>query len=135
MKLDHLGVAVESLEAARQAYQALGLDVVHQEWVEKDQVTVAFVPFNGGRFELLEASSPESPVGRFLSKNGPGLHHVALEVEDIHQYVASLAERGVRMIDQEPRPGAEGTLVAFVHPSSAGGVLIELVERPEVRHV
>lgn len=130
MKLDHIGVAVRDLEASLKAYEVLGLPAAHREHVAKDQVEVAFVPFSGGRFELLKPEADESPVGRFLAKRGEGIHHVALAVEDIDQEVSRLKSAGVRLIDQEPRPGAEGTLVAFIHPSATGGVLVELVERP-----
>ncbi len=130
MKLDHIGIAVADLENSIQAYQALGLDVAHREHVAKDRVEVAFVPFSGGRFELLHPDQEESPVGRFLAKRGEGIHHVALTVDDIAGEVERLKASGVRMIDQEPRSGAEGTLVAFIHPAAMGGVLVELVERP-----
>ncbi len=131
VKLDHIGVAVADLEKSIQAYQALGLDVAHREHVAKDRVEVAFVPFAGGRFELLHPDQEDSPVGRFLAKRGEGIHHVALTVDDIAGEVERLQAAGVRMIDQEPRRGAEGTLVAFIHPSSMGGVLVELVQRPK----
>ncbi len=131
MKLDHIGVAVADLEKSIQAYEALGLGVAHREHVAKDRVEVAFVPFQGGRFELLHPAQEDSPVGRFLAKRGEGIHHVALTVDDIAGEVARLKASGVRMIDQEPRSGAEGTLVAFIHPAAMGGVLVELVQRPQ----
>lgn len=130
MTLDHLGVAVRNLETSLTAYKVLGLEAVHREIVAKDQVEVAFVPFTGGRFELLQPLAADSPVGRFLAKRGEGVHHVALSVDDLHAEVDRLKAAGVRMIDDAPRPGAEHTLVAFIHPASTGGVLIELVERP-----
>lgn len=131
MKLDHIGVAVTDLDLSLEAYTALGLNAVHREHVAKDRVEVAFVPFEGGRFELLKPDDPESPVAKFLEKRGQGIHHVALGVDDIHQEVERLKARGVRLIDQTPRPGAEGSLVAFIHPAATGGVLVELVERPQ----
>ena len=129
MKLDHIGVAVKDLDATLCAYEALGLTAVHGEKVEKDGVEVAFVPFAGGRFELLQPERTDSPVAKFLARRGPGLHHVALEVVDIRQQLAQLREAGVRLIDQEPRRGADHSWVAFIHPESTGGVLLELVER------
>ncbi len=130
MKLDHIGVAVKDLEDRLKTYEALGLKVGHREYVPRDQVQVAFVPFTGGRFELLEPQNGESPVGKFLAKRGEGIHHVALGVDNIDQELIRLKEAGVRLVDETARPGAEGTRVAFVHPSSTGGVLVELVERP-----
>ncbi|PSR21147.1 MAG: methylmalonyl-CoA epimerase [Sulfobacillus acidophilus] len=129
MKLDHIGVAVEDLDASLSAYQALGLPSSHRETVPDDQVEVAFVPFSGGRFELLQPHGVDTPVGRFLAKRGPGMHHVALAVDDIRMELQRLRDAGVRLIDAEPRRGAEGTWVAFVHPAATGGVLLELVER------
>lgn len=129
MKLDHIGVAVKDLDASLKAYEALGLQVAHREHVARDQVEVAFLPFEGGRFELLLPDQEESPVGRFLAKRGEGIHHVALGVRDIHAEVKRLKEAGVRLIDETPRPGADQSFVAFIHPSATGGVLVELVER------
>ncbi len=131
MKLDHLGVAVRSLDEAIGAYQALGLAVVHREVVESDGVEIAFLPFDGGRFELLEPTGEASPVARFIERRGPGLHHVAVAVSDIRQSLGDLKARGLRVIDNEPRPGANGSMVAFVHPASTGGVLLELVQPGE----
>lgn len=133
MKLSHLGVAVEDLAAQIRAYEALGLKVTHQEEVARDQVRVAFIPFEGGRFELLEPTGETSPVARFLAKRGPGLHHVAFEVDDVADVLARMKAAGLRLIDEEPRPGAEGHLVAFVHPQSTGGVLWELVQPGKAR--
>lgn len=131
MKLDHLGVAVQDLSREIKTYEALGLSVAHRETVSKDQVEVAFVPFEGGRFELLKPLSETSPVAKFLDKRGPGLHHVALAVNDLAGMLNRLKQQGVQLIDEAPRAGAEGSLVAFIHPSAAGGVLLELVEHPE----
>nr|WP_207711552.1 methylmalonyl-CoA epimerase [Sulfobacillus harzensis] len=128
--MDHIGVAVRNIEQSLKAYEALGLEAVHRERVEKDRVDVAFVPFEGGRFELLEPFEESSPVGKFLAKRGQGIHHVALGVDNIDRELTRLQDAGVRLIDQAARPGAEGTRVAFVHPESTGGVLVELVERP-----
>lgn len=129
MKLDHIGVAVEDLNRSLSAYESLGLQCAYREHVERDGVEVAFVPFEGGRFELLKPDRETSPVRDFLNKRGPGMHHIALEVANLHAHLEELKERGVRLIDQSPRPGAEHSLVAFIHPSATGGVLVELVER------
>lgn len=129
MKLDHIGVAVKNLTEAIGAYETLGLPVADREYVERDQVEVAFVPFEGGRFELLEPSSDDSPVAKFLSRRGEGIHHVALRVTDIVAELERLKQSGTRLIDQEPRVGAGHSLVAFIHPAATGGVLVELVQR------
>ena len=129
MELDHIGVAVRDLAQSLGVYEALGLSQAHRERIEKDEVEVAFVPFQGGRFELLEPLSENSPVAKFIAKRGEGVHHVALGVEDIHAAMDRLKGQGVRLIDEMPRPGAEGSLVAFVHPASTHGVLVELVQR------
>lgn len=130
MKLDHIGVAVKDIDKSLVAYESLGLSCVHRECVDKDGVEVAFLPFEGGRFELLQPQREDSPVAAFLGKRGEGMHHVALAVDDIRSHLEHLKAHGVRLIDDSPRPGAENTLVAFIHPASTGGVLVELVERP-----
>lgn len=130
MTLDHLGIAVANLEEAQTRWQSLGLEAAHVETVPRDQVRVAFLPFVGGRLELLEPQNDSSPVARFLQKHGEGLHHVAFEVPDIIAALATLKAAGARLIDEVPRAGAQGTSVAFVHPSAMAGVLVELVERP-----
>ena len=131
MKLDHIGVAVADLDASLSAYEALGLTAVHREHVPKDGVQVAFVPFEGGRFELLQPEREDSPVAKFLGRHGEGMHHVALQVQNLSERLDALKAHGVRLIDQQPRAGAENTLVAFIHPKATGGVLVELVERPK----
>ncbi|MCL4351046.1 MAG: methylmalonyl-CoA epimerase [Firmicutes bacterium] len=131
MKLDHLGVAVRHLDQAITVYEAMGLEVAHREQVTQDQVSVAFIPFDGGRFELLEPTADSSPIAKFLQRRGPGLHHVALEVSDIRKTLGDLQKRGLQLIDSEPRPGADQSLVAFVHPSATGGILLELVQHGE----
>jgi methylmalonyl-CoA/ethylmalonyl-CoA epimerase len=130
VKLDHLGVAVTDLERAAAAWNVLGLETAHVEEVPRDQVRVAFVPFAGGRLELLEPTAETSPVARFLARRGEGIHHVAFAVTGLADLLARLKAAGVRLIDEAPRPGAEGTAVAFLHPSATGGVLVELGERP-----
>ena len=125
--LDHIGIAVNDLAAALGFYRdALGLDIEGTEDVESQNVRAHFAGVGEARLELLEATAPESPIAKFIERRGPGLHHITLRVEDIHGTLARLKARGVRMIDEQPRPGAEHSLIAFVHPSSTGGVLIEL---------
>jgi methylmalonyl-CoA/ethylmalonyl-CoA epimerase len=129
MKIDHIGVATRGLQAALAFYNdALGLDVTETEEVADQMVRVAMLPVGESRIELLEATSEDSPIARFLEKRGPGIHHIALGVDDIRGVLAQLREKGARLIDEEPRKGAGGCLVAFVHPSSTGGVLLELVQ-------
>jgi methylmalonyl-CoA epimerase len=132
--LDHIGIAVADLEASLAFVRdALGLEIVPAEDVASQRVRVRFAPLTGsaaGRLELLEATADDSPIATFLAKRGPGLHHVALRVDDIRAALAELKAKGVRLIDETPRPGAEGTLVAFIHPASTHGVLVELTERP-----
>jgi methylmalonyl-CoA epimerase len=125
--LDHIGIAVSDVRAALAFFRdGLGLDVHAPEEVESQHVRAHFVPVGDSALELLEATAPESPIARFLERRGPGLHHITLRVEDIGAALGHLRQRGVRLIDEQPRPGAEGALVAFVHPSSAHGVLVEL---------
>jgi methylmalonyl-CoA epimerase len=125
--LDHIGVAVKDLQATLAFYRdALGLEIEPPEDVPSEAVRAHFVPVGESRLELLEATSPESALAAFVQKRGPGLHHITLRVDDIAAAIARLKERGARLIDEQPRPGAEGSLVAFVHPSAAQGVLVEL---------
>jgi methylmalonyl-CoA epimerase len=125
--LDHIGIAVNDLEPALAFYRdALGLDVEPAEGIADQQVRARFVPVGSSSLELLQATAPESPIARFLDRRGPGLHHITLRVDDIRAALAQLKQRGARLVDDEPRRGAGGALVAFIHPSSAQGVLIEL---------
>ena len=126
--LHHIGVAVRSLQERAGLYRALGLEVAGSEEVPTEMVRVALLPVGDTRIELLEATSPESPVARFIAGHGEGVHHICLEVDDLRATMAQLAARGFRLISEEPRPGAHGTQVCFVHPKSAGGVLIELCQ-------
>lgn len=128
--IDHLGVAVKSLAAARTFYENLGLAVVGEETVEGEQVRLAMVPVGESRIELLEATSPESAIARFIAKRGEGLHHVALRVNDLAATVERLKKSGTRLISEDIKVGAGGHLYVFVHPSSTGGVLLELCEDP-----
>ena len=128
--IDHLGVAVKSLAAAKEFYKAMGLEVVGEETVEHEQVKIAMLPVGESRIELLEATSPDSAVGRFIARRGEGLHHVALRVPDLAGTVDRLKQRGVRFITEEIKVGAGGHLYVFLHPSATGGVLLELCEDP-----
>jgi len=131
MKIDHIGIATRGIQDAITFYRdALGLDVVETEEVTEQKVRVAMLPIGDSRIELLEATSADSPISRFLEKRGPGIHHIAVRVDDIRVALADLKQKGARLIDEEPRKGAGGCLVAFVHPSSTGGVLLELVQNP-----
>jgi methylmalonyl-CoA/ethylmalonyl-CoA epimerase len=129
-KIDHLGIAVESIASARAFYEALGLRITHEETVRHEQVRTAIIPLGDSRIELLEPLQKDSAVGRFLQKRGPGLHHVALHVDDIHAAMATLKENGARLISDKVQIGAGGHLYFFVHPSSAGGVLLEICQDP-----
>jgi len=127
-QIDHLGIAVKSLAEAKQFYEKLGLEVTSEETVESEKVRVAMVPVGESRIELLEPTVPDSTIAKFLEKRGQGLHHLALQVSDLSRTVARLKAAGTRLINDEIRIGAGGHRYVFVHPSSAGGVLVELVE-------
>ncbi|HEX4068259.1 MAG TPA: methylmalonyl-CoA epimerase [Acidobacteriaceae bacterium] len=127
-EIDHLGIAVKSIAEARRLYESLGLRVVHEETVEQEQVRTAMIPAGDARIELLEPTAPDSPVGRFLAKRGEGLHHIALHVENISAAMETLKAQGARLISEDIQIGAGGHLYFFVHPSSAGGVLLEICE-------
>jgi methylmalonyl-CoA epimerase len=126
--IDHLGIAVKSLASAKTIYEKLGLAVSPEETVEGEQVRVAMVPVGDSRIELLEHTSATSTIAKFLSKRGEGLHHVSLRVPDLARIVEELKRDGVRLVTDEIKVGAGGHRYVFVHPSSAGGVLLELVE-------
>ncbi len=128
--IDHLGIAVRSLEQAKDFYRKLGMQVLGEEVVEQEKVRLAMVPVGESRIELLEATSADSPVARFIAKRGEGLHHVSLRVDDLAATVEKLKRDGVRLINEQIQVGAGGHLYVFVHPSSAGGVLLELCEDP-----
>ena len=132
MKIDHLGIATKGIDDALAFWQdALGLENVHTEIVEEQKVRVAMLPIGETRIELLEPTSDDSPISKFLEKRGSGIHHIAVEVEDIEATLRQLKAKGMRLIDETPRIGAENCLVAFVHPSAANGVLLELVQTPD----
>ena len=129
-KIDHLGIAVHSIEAAMPLYTGmLGLELHEIEEVEDQKVRTAVFPVGESRIELLEPTSPDSPVAKFLEKRGEGIHHVALGVQDVAAALARLKAEGARLIDEAPRKGAGGAMIAFVHPKSTGGVLLELCQR------
>jgi methylmalonyl-CoA/ethylmalonyl-CoA epimerase len=135
MKIEHIGIATPRLDEALRFWRdALGLEVRHTEVVEDQGVRVAMLPVGEPRIELLEPTGEESPVAKFIAKRGAGIHHVAVRVGDIRAALARLKSQGARLIDEEPRVGAGGCLVAFVHPSAAGGVLLELVEHAPGAH-
>jgi methylmalonyl-CoA/ethylmalonyl-CoA epimerase len=128
--LDHVGIAVGDLAQALAFYRdALGLEVEPPEEVPSQRVRAHFVPVGEATLELLEPTAPDSPIAKFIEKRGPGVHHVTLRVDDIHEALGRLKARGVRLIDEAPREGAEGALIAFVHPASTHGVLVELKQR------
>jgi methylmalonyl-CoA epimerase len=127
-QIDHLGIAVKSLAAAKAFYEKLGMTVQHEEVVEAEKVRLAMVPVGESRIELLEPTADDSPIAKFLAKRGEGLHHVALHVTDIAHTVERLKASGTRFISDEIKLGAGGHSYIFVHPSSAGGVLLELCE-------
>ena len=134
VELDHIGIAIENIDEALAFYRdALGLDIEVTEEVIAQGVRAHFMAAGESAIELLEPTSSDSPVGRFLKRRGPGLHHLTLRVDDLNAVLTRLKERGIRLIDEKPREGAEGTLVAFIHPSSSHGVLVELKEKRVVR--
>ena len=131
-RIDHIGVATEDLDGAIALYEgALGMPVAHRETVESQGVEAVLLDVGEGHVELLRPLRPDTPVGKYLERKGPGLHHVAYAVDDIEGVLGSLKEAGVEMIDSEPRVGIRGSRVAFVHPRSTGGVLTEIVEPSE----
>jgi methylmalonyl-CoA/ethylmalonyl-CoA epimerase len=128
--LDHIGIAVGDLAQALAFYRdALGLEIEPPEEVASQRVRAHFVPVGEAALELLEPTAPDSPIAKFIEKRGPGVHHITLRVDDISEALARLKARGVRLIDESPRAGAEGALIAFVHPASTHGVLVELKQR------
>ena len=131
--LDHLGIAVHSLEESVPLYRdVLGLPLLYTEEVESDRVKVAVFDLGGSHLELLEPTGPDSPIAKFIEKRGPGLHHVALRASDCAKALEALSAAGVQLIDTKPRPGAGGKHIGFVHPKATGGVLLELCERRDV---
>ena len=126
-RIDHIGIAVGDLGEALRFYRdALGLEVEAPEEVASQRVRAHFILVGESAIELLEATADDSPIAKYVAKRGPGIHHLTLRVEDIHAVLAQLKQKGIRLIDEAPRPGAHGSLVAFIHPASAHGVLVEL---------
>ena len=129
-RVDHVGIAVKNLDEMVKWYEdTLGLKSNGTETVEEQKVTVAFLPCGDSELELLERTSDDGPIARFIEKNGEGIQHIAIRVDDIDAALAELKEKGVRLIDQTPRYGAGGARIAFLHPKATHGVLLELCER------
>ncbi|MBW2246269.1 MAG: methylmalonyl-CoA epimerase [Deltaproteobacteria bacterium] len=130
LKIDHLGIAVNSIEDGKNFWtDALGLEFEGSETVEEQKVTTAFFPVGESEVELLESTAPDGPIAKFLEKKGQGIHHVAFRVENIEEALAELKEKGIRLIDEKPRMGAGGAKIAFLHPKATNGILVELCER------
>ncbi|MGX8797030.1 methylmalonyl-CoA epimerase [Fusibacter sp. JL298sf-3] len=130
LKVDHIGIAVKNLEETLSFYQdVLGLDLQGTEVVEEQKVKVAFLPVGDTEIELLESTSEDGPIAKFIEKNGEGVQHIAFKVDDIEEAIAYMQSKGMRMIDEKPRYGAGGAKIAFVHPKSSHRVLVELSER------
>jgi methylmalonyl-CoA epimerase len=127
-QIDHLGIAVKSLTTAKSIYEKLGLSISPEETVEQEKVRLVMVPVGESRLELLEATSEDSTIAKFIAKRGEGLHHVCMRVPDLQAAVAKLKQDGVRLISEEIKIGAGGHRYVFVHPQSAGGVLLELID-------
>jgi methylmalonyl-CoA/ethylmalonyl-CoA epimerase len=133
VKIDHIGIATNAIDGNVEFWRdTLGLAAGGVEEVSQQKVRVCMLPVGESRVELLEATSADSPIAKFLEKRGQGIHHIAIRVDDIRAMLADLKAKNVRLIDEEPRTGAGGCLVAFIHPSSTGGVLLELVQRVDV---
>ena len=130
LKVDHIGIAVKDLEQAKKFYtEVLGMTAMGEETVEQQKVKVCFIPCGDSELELLESTSPDGPIAKFIEKNNQGVQHIALKVDNIEAAIADLKAKGVRMIDEVPRYGAGGASIAFVHPKSTGGILLELTQR------
>lgn len=129
-KIDHLGIAVKSIEEALKIYtDILGLKVTGEEVVEEQKVKTAFIPVGESKIELLESTAPDGPIAKHIEKRGEGIQHIAFKVDNIEKALKSLKQKGVRLIDEKPRFGAGGAKIAFIHPKDTKGVLIELCER------
>jgi len=129
-KISHIGIAVRNMDEALKLYsETLGLKVSGIETVEEQKVKSAMIPIGESRIELMESTDPEGPVGKFITKRGEGIHHISLEVDDIDKELAKLSKAGIELIDKKPRLGAGGNKIAFVHPKSMHGVLLELTSK------
>ena len=132
LKIDHLGIAVHSIEEAKKLFQdTLGLKFEGSETVAEQKVTTAFFPVGDSEVELLESTAPDGPIAKYLEKRGEGIQHIAFRVENIEEALVELKEKGIRLIDEKPRMGAGGAKIAFLHPKSTHGVLIEISERED----
>ncbi|MEA3422580.1 MAG: methylmalonyl-CoA epimerase [Bacillota bacterium] len=130
LKVDHIGIAVKNLDETLKFYtEVLGLEVQGSETVEEQKVKVAFLPVGDSEIELLESTDPEGPIARFIEKNGEGIQHIAFKVDDVEEAIEYMKSKGMRMIDEQPRYGAGGAKIAFVHPKSSNRVLVELTQR------
>jgi methylmalonyl-CoA/ethylmalonyl-CoA epimerase len=130
LKINHLGIAVNSIQESRNFWESiLGLSFEGTETVEEQKVTTAFLPVGESEVELLESTAPDGPVAKHIEKKGEGIQHVAFQVEDLEAALAELKEKGIRLIDEKPRKGAGGAMIAFLHPKSTNGVLVELCEK------
>lgn len=130
LKVDHIGIAVKNLDETLKFYtEILGLELGGTEVVEEQKVRVAFLPIGDTEIELLESTSDDGPIAKFIEKNGEGMQHIAFKVDDIDEAIAYMQEKGMRMIDEQPRYGAGGAKIAFVHPKSSNRVLVELSQR------
>jgi len=132
LKIDHLGIAVNSIEEAKKLFHdILGLEFEGTETVQEQKVTTAFFPVGDSEVELLESTAPDGPIAKYLEKRGEGIQHIAFRVENLDEALAELKDKGIRLIDEKPRKGAGGAKIAFLHPKSTHGVLIELSERED----
>jgi methylmalonyl-CoA/ethylmalonyl-CoA epimerase len=132
LKIDHLGIAVNSIEEAKKLFHdILGLKFEGTETVQEQKVTTAFFPVGDSEVELLESTAPDGPIAKYLEKRGEGIQHIAFRVDNLDQALAELKDKGIRLIDEKPRRGAGGAKIAFLHPKSTHGVLIELSERED----
>ncbi len=130
LKIDHLGIAVKSINEGKKFWgDLLGLWLEESEAMDAEKLITTFFPIGESEIELLESTDPEGPIGRFLEKRGEGVHHVAFRVENIEEALKELKEKGIRLIDETPRAGARGAKIAFLHPKSTNGVLVELCEK------
>ena len=129
-KIDHIGIAVKNLDETMKFYQeALGLKTVATEVVEDQKVRIAFIPVGDSEVELIESTSPDGPVAKFIESRGEGLQHIAFRVENIEEALQELKNKGIRLIDEKPRKGGGGAMIAFVHPKATNGVLVEITQR------
>lgn len=129
LKIDHIGIAVKNLAESSKLYEILGIKPAGAEEVAEQKVKVSFFPVGDSEIELLESTSPDGPIAKYIEKNGEGIQHLALRVDNLEAALAELKAKGVRLIDEKPRYGAGGAKIAFVHPKSTGGILLELSER------